>query len=52
VIELSARDFSFWDVASSAWLAEPGLFKVHVGRSSRRFELEAEIELTQPVKQK
>lgn len=32
---LSDRDFSFWDVKSGGWVAEPGEFMVSVGSSSR-----------------
>jgi beta-glucosidase len=33
--ELNLRDLSFYDVKTQAWLAEPGLFKILIGSSSR-----------------
>ncbi len=34
-LPLDDRAFSFWDVASHAWTAEPGEFELRVGSSSR-----------------
>ncbi|MHB1460808.1 MAG: glycoside hydrolase family 3 C-terminal domain-containing protein [Armatimonadota bacterium] len=36
---LSPRDLSFYDVKSHSWVAEPGLFNVYVGNSSRNLPL-------------
>jgi beta-glucosidase len=42
-LKLKARDFSFWDVNSKSWLAEPGNFKIIIGSSSAQVKLESEI---------
>jgi beta-glucosidase len=33
-INLSAKDFSYWDINKKAWYAEPGEFKIMAGASS------------------
>jgi beta-glucosidase len=44
-IELCKIDFSFWDVATGAWLAEPGKFKILVGFSSADIKTEIGVTL-------
>ena len=44
-IRLTAPDFSFWDVGTHAWMAEPGEFRVLVGGASDRTTLEGRVEL-------
>jgi beta-glucosidase len=34
-LALDERSFSFWDVATHDWTAEPGAFELRVGTSSR-----------------
>ncbi|MFT7501138.1 MAG: beta-glucosidase, partial [Rheinheimera aquimaris] len=43
--ELSQRDLSFYDVKTQSWLAEPGLFKVLIGSSSRDIRQQIGFEL-------
>jgi beta-glucosidase len=43
--ELSRRDLSFYDVKTQSWLAEPGLFKVLIGSSSRDIREQIGFEL-------
>lgn len=44
-LELSIRDFSFWNPGTKKWSAESGVFVIHVGSSSRDIELSKEIVL-------
>ncbi len=44
-IELSKKDFSFWNPATKDWFAEKGKFIIHVGASSKDFRLKQEVEL-------
>lgn len=44
--ELTNRDLSFFDEQSNTWKAEKGLFKIHIGSSSRDIRLKGQIELT------
>ncbi|HEY2177038.1 MAG TPA: glycoside hydrolase family 3 C-terminal domain-containing protein [Caulobacteraceae bacterium] len=43
---LTARDFSFWDTAGGAWLAEPGGYDLLIGGSAADIELQATVRLT------
>jgi beta-glucosidase len=43
--ELNRRDLSFYDVNTQSWLAEPGLFKVLIGSSSRDIRQQIGFEL-------
>jgi len=43
--ELDKSAFSFYDINTSGWKAEPGKFKVLVGSSSRDIRLDKEIKL-------
>jgi len=45
-ITLDRRALSYYDVASKAWRADPGLFDVQVGRSSAEIELRGQLKLT------
>ena len=38
-IPLNDRSFVTWDVASHAWKVEAGTFSVHVGSSSRSYDI-------------
>lgn len=38
-IVLNKRSFAFWDVHTKSWKAEPGEYKILIGRSSREIEL-------------
>lgn len=40
---LDTRAFSFWDPAKNTWVAEPGTFKILIGRSSRDIRAEKTI---------
>jgi len=42
---LTARDCSFWDVATKEWKCEPGTFIAHLGTSSRNLPLSVEFEV-------
>ncbi|MCI0696607.1 glycoside hydrolase family 3 C-terminal domain-containing protein [candidate division KSB1 bacterium] len=44
-IELSKKDFSFWNPATKDWFAEKGKFIIHVGASSKDIRLKQEVEL-------
>ncbi len=44
-VALDARALSFFDEKKNEWVAEPGLFKVHAGSSSRDIKLTAELRL-------
>ncbi|MGQ9515255.1 MAG: glycoside hydrolase family 3 C-terminal domain-containing protein, partial [Thermoproteota archaeon] len=41
---LGKIDLSFWDERVARWTAEKGIFKIHVGSSSRDIRLEGELE--------
>jgi beta-glucosidase len=43
--ELSRRDLSFYDIKTKSWLAEPGLFKILIGSSSRDIRQKIGFEL-------
>jgi len=47
-IALDARSFSYYDVKSHAWKADPGQFNIYVGRSSADVQLEGKVNY-QPV---
>jgi beta-glucosidase len=51
-ITLDARAFSYYDVDSKQWRADPGNFDVLVGRSSEQIELRSKIELLSPISSK
>lgn len=42
---LDRRAFSFYDVKTSGWLAEPGAFEIRVGSSSRDIRLTGKMDL-------
>jgi beta-glucosidase len=42
-IALDRRSFSFYDVATKSWRAQPGTFDVMVGSSSRKIELSGTV---------
>ena len=44
-IALDRRAFAFYDVAANAWRAQPGVFDVLVGSSSRQIELSGTVTL-------
>jgi beta-glucosidase len=44
-LRLAPEDFAFWDVATHAWRAEPGEYRILVGGASDRIELEGGITL-------
>ncbi len=44
--ELNKGDFSFYDEKTHSWKAEPGIFKIYIGSSSRDLHLHDEIEYT------
>jgi beta-glucosidase len=45
-LTLSARDFSFWNVESGGWFAEPGGYDLLIGCSAADIELQASLRLT------
>jgi beta-glucosidase len=44
-IALDARAFSYYDVKSRGWKADPGVFNIYVGRSDGDFPLEGKLNL-------
>ena len=44
-ISLDRRAFAFYDVAANAWRAQPGIFDVLIGSSSRQIELSGTVTL-------
>jgi beta-glucosidase len=44
---LDRRAFSFYDVSTPGWKAEPGTFSILVGRSSAQIELRGSFSLTE-----
>jgi beta-glucosidase len=42
---VTPRDLSFWDVAAGNWKAEPGIFEIQIGNSSRNLTGKAAFEL-------
>jgi beta-glucosidase len=44
-LQLSKKDFSFWDPASKDWFAEKGKFIIYIGSSLKDIRLKKEIEL-------
>lgn len=45
VLTLNRRAFSFYDVSNKQWKAEPGTFKILLGSSSEKIELQATYSL-------
>jgi beta-glucosidase len=45
VLQLTKKDFSFWNPATKDWFAENGVFVLHVGSSSKDIKLKKEITL-------
>jgi beta-glucosidase len=43
-LTLTEEALSFYDPARSAWVAEPGKFRVHVGSSSRAIRCSADLD--------
>jgi beta-glucosidase len=48
-LTLDARAFTYYDVDSKQWHAEPGSFDVLVGRSSEQIELRGKIALANAI---
>jgi beta-glucosidase len=46
---LDRRAFCFWDETSHVWRAEPGIFKISVGSSSRDLPLAADFDLSHGI---
>jgi beta-glucosidase len=46
-LEIDHQDLSFYDEASSSWVAEPGTFDVLIGSSSKDIKLQGYFELTE-----
>lgn len=44
VLDLKISDFSFYDDSSHSWIAEPGIFNILIGSSSRNIRLNAKLE--------
>jgi beta-glucosidase len=44
-LALDPRAFSYWDVATQGWVADPGTYRLRVGASSRDLRLSATITL-------
>ncbi|ATC66110.1 glycosyl hydrolase [Nibricoccus aquaticus] len=44
-IRLVPKDFSFWDVTTHTWKAEPGPYKILIGGSSAQIALESSVSL-------
>lgn len=44
-LELTPRDFAFWDAVAHAWRIEPGDYEIEVGNSSRDVRLKARLRL-------
>jgi beta-glucosidase len=44
-LELSKKDFSFWNPETKDWFAEKGAFVIQVGSSSRDIKLQKHVEL-------
>ncbi len=47
VLHLDRRDFSYYDTDSKNWKFDPGPFKILVGDSSQKIELQGTVHLTQ-----
>jgi beta-glucosidase len=45
-LTLDARSFAYWDPDEHAWRLTPGIYTIHVGRSSRDLRLSAEVVVT------
>ncbi|NLT56013.1 MAG: beta-glucosidase [Actinomycetales bacterium] len=45
-VPIRSRAFEHWDVATSGWVTEPGVFTLHAGRSSADLPLSVDLELT------
>ena len=43
---LDARSFAFWDSTATRWHVEPGVYGIHVGRSSRDLALRASVRIS------
>lgn len=50
--EISARNLSSFDTASSSWMAEAGYYRAIIGASSRDIRQEASFKLDKDVKAK
>jgi beta-glucosidase len=46
-LEINQQDLSYYDEATSSWIAEPGTFHVLIGTSSKDIMLEGSFELTE-----
>lgn len=44
--ELTTRDLSYWDVEDQTWVIYPGIYKIYIGSSSRKFDLLGEIDIS------
>jgi len=42
-VSLDARSFSYWDEAKHGWTIDPGKFVIHVGDSSEKTPLHADL---------
>jgi beta-glucosidase len=45
VIELTKKDFSFWNPETKDWFFEKGAFIIQVGSSSKEIKIQKQIEL-------
>jgi beta-glucosidase len=46
-LEINQQDLSYYDEATSSWVAEPGTFNVMIGSSSKDIKLQGSFELTE-----
>jgi beta-glucosidase len=46
-VKLNRRSFSYYDVNTKQWTADPGEFGILVGSSSQKIELNGKVSLTQ-----
>ena len=44
-IRIPVADVRYWDEQKDGWVLEPGIYSIHIGKSSRDIDLSAEIEL-------
>jgi beta-glucosidase len=49
-VTLDRRAFSYYDVATKQWRADPGQYQLFVGRSERDIDLQGRFALTAPAK--
>jgi len=48
-LELDQRSFAFFDTTKRLWVAEPGIYNILVGASSKDIQLSGQFALTSEV---